>query len=467
VFLIPLVLLTACSGSEPSSSNEIDCDRENANHPECVSDRKHEANSDKHEANSNKHEAHSNKHEADSDKHGVDSHKHEADNDKSEMFTWDYSKLTHAPVDFSELMADTSRCSNYLPIQPYFNHFIVNHTEGPKKWYLATCSDEPLKVFMPAKVVVQKRGGINVSGPPAADAANTTRPVYDGHEVIYDTQLWARASENVMVFFMHLTLLESIHSSLMNSEEEFIVIEAGTHIGYIKNHPSYEMEHQVIDFGVEDNQFDAGLTASESWWNQRVNPFDYFTDEIKESLKASYQPVYRELIEQGTHPFTDLEDSRANLNSDGEIWGTWFKADSSGAFRSAAAWSVIHATKTQDLSAETYWKTLEEHPDLSGILLESKRSPLVGKGLYEGRPAGRNRIFIESGNSTIGIAKVIPYYSDPFSTDSATAYWKYSVDAKSASTTDDTVVIEVFADLQAAHESEFSDRAVKFQREPR
>ena len=66
----------------------------------------------------------------------------------------------------------------------------------------------------------------------------------------------------------------------------------------------------------------------------------------------------------------------------GVFWGTWFKADSSGAFRSAAAWSVIHVTKTQDLSAETYWKTLEEHPDLSGILLESKRSPLVGKGLY-------------------------------------------------------------------------------------
>ena len=455
LFFIPLILLTSCLISETSGPSKSSCGDGDQNNPNCSSDEKYDDDE---------------KHDDDDEKHDDDDEKQQtasgADRDKSNPFTWEYLGLTHAPVNFTELMSETSRCADYLPIQPYFNHFIVSHTEGPKKWYLATCSNDPFKVFMPATVIVHKMGGINFDGQSQEDSADTSASFYDGNEIIYDTQIWGQASENVTIFFMHLALLNSIYSALNNSEEHFIVIEAGTHIGYIKNHESYEMEHQVIDFGVEDKEFDAGLTTSESWWNHRVNPLDYFSDDIQNSLRASYQAIYPELVEDGTHPFTDLEDSRANLNSDGEIWGTWFKADSEGGLSYAPAWSVIHLTKTQDLSLETYWKTLESNPGLSGILLESKRAPLVGKGLYSGPPAGKNKIFIESGQFSAGVAKVSPYYSQPSDTNETTLYWKYSVDAKSVGTFDDTLTIETFTNEKDATNSGFSENAAVFQRQP-
>ena len=385
----------------------------------------------------------------------------------SSMFTWKYSGFTHTPVDLSEFFSESSVCPAYPSIQPYFNHFIVNHTEGPKKWYLGTCSEEPIKVFMPTTVALSKRGGINISQQVLSGDSDHEKNIYDGNKVIYDVQLWGKASEDIILFFMHITLLDSIYSALINTEDDYIIIEAGTHVGYIKSSDEYAMDYDVIDFGVEDLQFNAGLTDSESWWNHRVNPLDYFTDEIRASIITAYAPIYTQLVEQGTHPFTNLEDSRANINENGAIWGTWFKSDAHGGLNEGSSWAIIHLTKTKDLTSETYWKTLEEHPDLAGILLESKRSPLIGKPLYSGNPKGKNIFFIVSGDPSNGIAKVSNYYVDPYNNHEAgSAYWKYSVNAKSDTTLDDTLMIEVFSQESEAQTASFSDAAVAFRRNP-
>ena len=134
LFFIPLILLTSCLISETSGPSKSSCGDGDQNNPNCSSDEKHDDDDEKQQTVSG------------------------ADRDKSNPFSWEYLGLTHAPVNFTELMSETSRCADYLPIQPYFNHFIVSHTEGPKKWYLATCSNDPFKVFMPATVIVHKMG---------------------------------------------------------------------------------------------------------------------------------------------------------------------------------------------------------------------------------------------------------------------------------------------------------------------
>ena len=143
LFFIPLILLTSCLISETSGPSKSSCGDGDQNNPNCSSDEKYDDGDEKYDDDGEKQRTAPG-----------------PGRDKSNSFTWEYLGLTHAPVNFTELMSGTSRCGDYLPIQPYFNHFIVSHTEGPKKWYLATCSNDPFKVFMPATVIVHKMGGI-------------------------------------------------------------------------------------------------------------------------------------------------------------------------------------------------------------------------------------------------------------------------------------------------------------------
>ena len=71
---------------------------------------------------------------------------------------WEYSGFTHTPVDFPQLMSEESLCPSYPALQPFFNYFITSHTEGPKKWYLASCSKDPVKVYLPVKALLRDQG---------------------------------------------------------------------------------------------------------------------------------------------------------------------------------------------------------------------------------------------------------------------------------------------------------------------
>jgi hypothetical protein len=380
--------------------------------------------------------------------------------------SWKYIGFTHTPVDFQQLMSKESLCPYYPVIQPFFNHLVTNHAEGPKKWYLATCSDDPVKVYLPAKALLSK-DGVRVYRDVVSGGSEGARTIYDGEEVLYDVQLSLGVSEDIKIFFMHITLLESIRSLVNNSDVGYVILDAGTHIGYLKSPEVYGMDYSVIDFGVEDRRVDAGLTGyDDHWWNIRANPLDYFVEEVRESILKAYQPVLQEMMNDGEQPFTDLEDSRSNINENGKLWGTWFKDDLPNAFDSAtsgAAWSIIHWTKTDDLSKETSWKFLGRHPDLSGIFIESDRLETVGKRLYAGEPTGRNLFFILSGNDSDGIGRMTNYYSG---NDTRTMYLKYQVTANTESKLDDNLTLEVFDSKDLAESSGFSDAAVEFRRQP-
>ena len=118
---------------------------------------------------------------------------------------WEYIGFTHTPVDFQQLMAEESLCASYPPLQPFFNYFIPSHTEGPKKWYLATCLETPVKVFVPAKALLRK-GGIRVNTDEVTGGNEGSKTVYDGHNVLSDVTVYFYPSVDVTVFFQHLTL---------------------------------------------------------------------------------------------------------------------------------------------------------------------------------------------------------------------------------------------------------------------
>ena len=339
---------------------------------------------------------------------------------------------------------------------PFFNYLNSNHAEGPKKWYIKACSGEPVKVYLPAKASLQKKN-IRISGNPE---------VYNGDKILTDVKVYFEASVDITFFFMHLALLDDVKSKVETSTNGVAVFEAGDHIGYAYN-PSQAI--YSLDFGVEDKKVDAGLTENaQHWWNVRANPLDYFIEEVRQTILQSYDSTLQRLANDGSAAFADLKDSRLNINEDGKIWGVWFKDDLSNAFSgddgySGTAWSVINMVKVADLTQSTYWKTIEKHPELSGLFVEANRKQVVGQGLYEGMPIGENRFFILSGNNLSGIARI----EDRRASDNPRAvYLKYEVTANTESKMDDILVMEGFVSQNAAEMSEFSNKAVRFRRLP-
>ena len=99
---------------------------------------------------------------------------------------------------------------------------------------------------------------------------------------------------------------------------------------------------------------DAGLTRDpKEWWNTRVNPLDYFVDDLRKSILEAYRPTYDTLVEVGTFPYSDIEDSRQNINEQGTIWGVWFKDDLIDVW-DGSAWSVVNLVKKAELHQATY-----------------------------------------------------------------------------------------------------------------
>ena len=382
--------------------------------------------------------------------------------------SWDggFTHFTHSPVDFQQLMAPESICPYYPPIQPFFNYLVTSHTEGPKKWYLGTCSESPVKIYLPVKARLDERG-IRITRDEVTGGSEGIPALYDGQQVLSDVQVYFEASADVTLFFMHLTLLRELKTRLNSSDHGSIVLEAGTHIGYLKSADAYGMEYDVIDFGVNDKRSDAGLTrADDHWWNIRANPLDYFAEDVRTSILTAYKPVYARYIEEGRHPFTNIEVSRTNLNEKGEIWGTWFKNDLPNGFDGASwasAWSIIHLTNVDDVEHATFWKSLEEHPGLSGLWVEADRADLVGQPLYGGRPNGKSWYYLLSGSASSGIAKIEPYFDQDVS---RTWYLKLEIESKTDESYHDILRIEAFPSLELAQSNGFSNAAVRFRRTP-
>ena len=212
----------------------------------------------------------------------------------------------------------------------------------------------------------------------------------------------------------------------------------------------------------KDLDKDSGqIQDSEHWLNTRVNPLDYFIDDLRASILEAYQPVYDSLVENGTFPYADLENSRQNINEQDTIRGVWFKDDISEVSE-GSAWSRVNLVKKADLHQETYWKTLEQHPTMSGLFVEDTDEELVGKPLYEGQPIGVSRLYILSGNDAAGVARI----EEDWGSVPPSVYLKYEVQPNTHSEFDDKLIMESFSTQEAAGSDSFSDKAVAFRREP-
>ena len=84
------------------------------------------------------------------------------------------------------------------------------------KWYLATCSDKPTKIYLPVTVLLHKevngrRGSIRIFRDTVTGGSEGTLATYDGHNVLMDVQLYAQASEDITVFFMHILVCSELY----------------------------------------------------------------------------------------------------------------------------------------------------------------------------------------------------------------------------------------------------------------
>jgi len=352
------------------------------------------------------------------------------------------------PVDFHAVFGATCTSSTYPRLSP-FNYLGTNHTEGPRKWYISSCPEEITKVYLPAKGLLydyyirfaEKEG------------------IYNGENVIINVSVSFRVSSNITIKYGHLTLRDEIRTVIQDSPNDYAVFDAGTHIGYMYT-PS--LEYNALDFGVRDFGIDSGLTRNpEQGWATRANPLDYFTEEIRGSILAAYQETYDALVEEGVNPYSDMEDSRLNFNEQNKIWGVWFKDDVVEAF-GGSAWSVVNLRRKANLHQESYWRTLEEFPSMSGLFYEAAGEDVVGKALYEGRPIGVNKFYMLSGNDVAGVARI----EKVSGRNPRTVYLKYEVQPNTDSKFDDKLTMESFPTLEDAMASQFSIKAVLFRRDP-
>jgi hypothetical protein len=368
---------------------------------------------------------------------------------KSEVEGLDFNGFTHFPVDFNALFSGSSYVSGTPQVIPFFNYSNPNHPEGPKKWYIYGPSNPLMKVYLPVRGVLKTSGIRIFSGTQGRESS------VNGEKVFVDIQVWFEVSPDVEVFYMHLTLRDEIKREVEESPNGYVVFEAGTHIGYIYN------DYFSLDFGVEDKTHDSGQTDRPSfWWTRRVNPLDYFTDGLRQSILDAYQPVLHSLKNSGTTPYSNFEDSRSNINIPDTIWGVWFKDDLSDAFDVRVDWAVINFAKREFLHQDTYWKVLQSNPTLSGLFTESVTNQVQGTYLYDGAPMGVSRLFILSGDEKAGVARIDDEWGE------GTTFLKYEVSLNTESKFDDKLVMESFSTYGDAENRDFSVRAVTFRRMP-
>lgn len=257
--------------------------------------------------------------------------------------------FTHLPVDVTKLK-DWS---------PFYNYDNTSHAEGPRKWYLYG-PDEPLKVVLPvdAKLLRVDRGkAVEVNGEACRLDVNAT----------------FRVDENVTIFFMHLCFREAIDPG---------DLPAGTHIGYVHFPP-----WNSLDVGVEDARH------GKHWLARRANPLDYFTAALQRQILDAYAPHLARAKERGDVPYSDLTDSRRDVDRPGELWGVWYRADLKDPFENHwVNWAIVNFMPAGALHKET-WRVAGD-----GIFAENggdtgkREAEDRGKRVYAGGPFGRGNI---------------------------------------------------------------------------
>lgn len=360
------------------------------------------------------------------------------------------SAFTHAPVDLARLFSARTY-DGTTPITPFFNYDNTAHAEGPRKWYIYGSQTEPLEVFLPTRASLQLEGLRNSEE--SGGLTVNTEKVRPNMNVTF------QVDKDLSFFFMHLCLRETIAQRVEQAGGRAVTFEAGTHIGYVHNPP-----WNSLDFGMEDRRRNSGMAVDPNlWWNLRANPLDYFEPELRNQILQAYRPVLERLQKDGTVPYSDLTDSRANIQVSGTLWGVWFKDDLGDPFRQHLVnWSIISLVPKQTLHRDTYWKALEEDPDHAGLFTENGRGQRVGRPLYPGDPLGRSRFYLLSGDDHGGAAKIVHRYDR-----TRVVFLKFRVSAHDPRQPhDDELLMESHPTAESAESTPFSEKAVRFRRNP-
>jgi len=358
--------------------------------------------------------------------------------------------FTQFPVDLASLFS-ARRYPGASPITPFFNYDNTAHAEGPRKWYIYGSQTEPLKVFLPTSASLQLHGLRNSEG--SGELTVNKEKVRSNMNVTF------QVDKDRSFFFMHLCLRETIARRVEQAEGRAVTFEAGTHIGYIHNPP-----WNSLDFGVENRRRNSGMAADPNlWWNLRANPLDYFEPELRNQILQAYRPVLARLREDGTVPYSDLRDSRGNIQLTGTLWGVWFKDDLDDPFRQHLVnWSIISLVPKQMLHRDTYWKALDEDPDHTGLLTENGQGQRLGRPLYAGDPLGRNRFYLLSGDDHGGTAKIIHRYDRSRVVFLKFRVWTHNLQPPHG----DELLMESHPTAESAESTPFSEEAVRFRRNP-
>ena len=359
--------------------------------------------------------------------------------------------FTHSPVDIQALFAaDTFK--DAAPISPYFNYDNTAHAEGPRKWYLYGSSTEPLKVFLPARAELS-RHAVMTSG-------ESGELQLKGEKVWLNMHVTFQVNADLRIIFMHLCLRDEILRKVDRAQGRQVWFPAGTHVGYV-HYPPWNS----LDFAVEDRRKNSRMASEPTLsWNLRTNPLDYFVPELRQQILSAYRSTLDQLKREGTAPYSDLTDSRANINISETLWGVWFKDDLAAPFRDHEVnWSIINAVPKKMLHRATYSKVLEEDPNHAGLFTENGKGRNSGQQLYDGAPLGRSRLYLLSGDERDGTAKIAHRF-DP----SQFVFLKFAVRRNAPNDPhDDQLRMESFPTSGAAEENAFSDQAVLFRRDPR
>ena len=166
--------------------------------------------------------------------------------------TLNFSGFTHMPVDFHAVLGATSTCANGPRLEPFFNYYNTSHAEGPRKWYIWACPGDIVKVYLPAKGILFD-WGIQAVG-----ADGGIEGQFNGERVLINVNAQFDVSSEITVFYMHLTLRDEIIAMAQASVDRVVVLDAGTHIGYMYWPPP--SPYYSLDFGVLDQNFDSGMT---------------------------------------------------------------------------------------------------------------------------------------------------------------------------------------------------------------
>ena len=138
-----------------------------------------------------------------------------------------------------------------------------------------------VKVYLPAKGILFD-WGIQAVG-----AEGGIEGQFNGEKVLINVNAQFDVASEITVFYMHLTLRDEIIAMVQSSADRVVVLDAGTHIGYMYWPPP--SPYYSLDFGVLDRVFDSEMTPFPGHFLRYTSQSSrlFRTQDLRESILES------------------------------------------------------------------------------------------------------------------------------------------------------------------------------------